>query len=77
LAPSRTVASKGSVVFTGVRDKDVEAKATASGWIMSDAITKKTSILVVADDGKESVKTKKATEYGIRIMKISEFRQIC
>jgi len=69
--------AKGSVVFTGVRDKDLEARMPAAGWTMSDTLTKKTSILVVADEAKESSKTKKATEYGIRIMKISEFRQIC
>ena len=69
--------SRGSVVFTGVRDKELEAKATAAGWTMSDTLTKKTSLLIVADDAKESVKTKKATEYGIRIMKITEFRALC
>ena len=76
-APAAPAVSRGSVVFTGVRDKELEAKATAAGWTMSDTLTKKTSILVVADDGKESVKTKKATEYGIRIMKITEFRALC
>jgi NAD-dependent DNA ligase len=75
--PVAAPVSKGSVVFTGVRDKALEAKMPAAGWTMSDTLTKKTTILVVADESKESGKTKKATEYGIRIMKISEFRQIC
>lgn len=74
---SSTVVSKGFVVFTGVRDKDLEARMPAAGWTISDTLTKKTTVLVVADESKESGKTKKATEYGIRIMKISEFRQIC
>jgi DNA ligase (NAD+) len=69
--------AKGSVVFTGVRDKALEVLATAAGWTISDTLTKKTSILVVADEAKESGKTKKATEYGIRIMKISEFASLC
>ena len=69
--------SKGSVVFTGVRDKDLEARMPAAGWTMSDTLTKKTSILVVADEAKESGKTKKATEYGIRIMKLSDFATLC
>lgn len=68
---------RGSVVFTGVRDKDLEVRMAAAGWMMSDTLTKKTTVLVVADDGKESGKTKKATEYGIRIMKISEFATLC
>ena len=76
-APVAPVAVRGSVVFTGVRDKDLELMATAAGWTISDTLTKKTTVLVVADEAKESGKTKKATEYGIRIIKISEFRQMC
>jgi NAD-dependent DNA ligase len=75
-ASADSVGSKGSVVFTGGRDKTLEARATAAGWTISDTLTKKTTILVTAD-GKESGKTKKATEYGIRIMKISEFSALC
>lgn len=71
------VAVKGSVVFTGVRDKGLEARMPAAGWTMSHTLTKKTSILVVADEAKESGKTKKATEYGIRIMKLSDFATLC
>ena len=75
-SPPSPVAAKGSVVFTGVRDKELEGLATAAGWAISDTLTKKTTVLVTAD-GKESAKTKKATEYGIRIMKITEFRALC
>lgn len=77
VTPVAPVVVKGSVVFTGVRDKDLEVRMAAAGWMMSDTLTKKTTVLVVADDGKESGKTKKATEYGIRIMKISEFASLC
>ena len=76
-APVPAPVSKGSVVFTGVRDKDLEARMPAAGWTMSDTLTKKTSILVVADEAKVSGKTKKATEYGIRIMKLSDFATLC
>ena len=60
------------VVFTGIRYKELPAD-----WIMSDTITKKTSVLVVADDHmNETGKTKKAKEYGVRIMRLSEFRAL-
>lgn len=62
-----------SVVFTGVRDKALEARLTAQGWEISPSVTKKTTVVVVANAGDESGKTKKAVEYGIRIMPITEF----
>lgn len=62
-----------SVVFTGVRDKALEQRLLAQGWEISPSVTKKTTVVVVANAGDESGKTKKATEYGIRIMPITEF----
>jgi NAD-dependent DNA ligase len=48
------------------------------GWTVDPAITKKTTVLVVADDsaseGSESGKVKKAKASGIRILTMSEFR---
>jgi NAD-dependent DNA ligase len=63
------------VVFTGVRDKALEETIQAKGWSVDPAVTKKTTVLVIADDdAKETGKVKKAREAGIRIMRISEFR---
>ena len=63
------------VVFTGVRDKNLEKKLLESGWDIQAAVTSKTNVLVVADgELKESGKTKKATDLGVPIQKISEFR---
>jgi NAD-dependent DNA ligase len=63
-----------SVVFTGVRDKVLEERLKAQGWEISGSVTKKTTVVVIADSGAvESGKTKKANEYGVRIMSISEF----
>ena len=74
------VVSKGSVVFTGVRDKALELSMAAAGWTMSDAVTKKTTIVIVGDDydmnGVVSGKVKKAKEYGVRLMRISDFRNV-
>jgi NAD-dependent DNA ligase len=66
------------VVFTGVRDKVLEENIRPHGWAVEPAVTKKTTVLVVADaaheDAAESVKVKKARAAGIRIMRISDFR---
>jgi len=60
------------VVFTGVRDKTLEGR----GWTVGDTVTKKTSVVVTDDKKTASSKTKKAEEYGIRIMTITEFREM-
>jgi len=73
-----SVASKGSIVFTGIRDKELEEKLIANGWTISDSLTKKTSMLVVSDEydgSKTTGKAKKATEYGVPISRVSEFRK--
>ena len=63
------------VVFTGVRDKVLEGTIAAKGWSVDAAVTKKTTVLVVADsETAETGKVKKAREAGVRIMRISEFR---
>jgi len=63
------------VVFTGVRDKVLEENIRPHGWAVEPAVTKKTTVLVVADaDAAESAKVKKARAAGIRIMRISDFR---
>jgi len=64
--------AKGTVVFTGVRDKNLEGR----GWTLSDTVTKKTNLVVTDDKKTPSMKTKKAEEYGIRIMTITEFREM-
>ena len=68
------------VVFTNVRDKELEKKLESSGWQIEDSITKKTQVLVVPDGPlKESTKVKKAKDSGgrIKILPISEFRASC
>lgn len=75
-APLETQPTNGkSVVFTGVRDKVLEERLKAQGWEISPSVTKKTTVVVVADswNGENSGKTQKAKEYGVRIMSISEF----
>jgi DNA ligase (NAD+) len=63
------------VVFTGVRDKELEGAITSKDWSVEPSVTKKTTVLVVSDaDVAETGKVKKARDQGIQIMRISEFR---
>jgi NAD-dependent DNA ligase len=73
--PQQAQPNGKSVVFTGVRDKVLEQRLKAQGWEISPSVTKKTTVVVVADswNGEESGKTQKATEYGVRIMPITQF----
>ena len=75
------VASK-FVVFTNVRDHELEKLLQSNGWQVDDAVTKKTTVLVVPDSTgstggelKESGKVKKARAAGIQIVPITEFRR--
>ena len=61
-----------SICFTGFRDKDLEAKLVAAGHVIHGAVTGKTTVLVIPDDGAETEKIKKARATGIRILKRSE-----
>lgn len=62
------------VVFTNVRDHELEKELPLFGWQVEDSVTKKTTVLVVPDSNlKESGKVKKARVAGVRIVPISEF----
>ena len=64
---------KGQVVFSGVRDKVFEAQLTATGWTVEDSVTKKTTVLVIADgEGPETGKVKKARAAGVEILSLTE-----
>lgn len=68
------------VVFTNVRDHDLEKLLPSKGWQVEDSVTKKTTALVVPDPTggamKESGKVKKAQAAGVQIIPISEFRKM-
>jgi DNA ligase (NAD+) len=63
------------VVFSGFRDKVLEGKLAAAGWAMEDSVTKKTNVLVVPEDAKESGKVKKARDLGIQILTLAAFQK--
>jgi NAD-dependent DNA ligase len=68
------VAQKGTVCFTGIRSKDLEAKLEAAGWKIVDSVSSKTNILVVPDGPLDATgKVKKAQDLGtVRILEISK-----
>ena len=76
LAPAPLVA-KGTVCFTGVRSKELEAELEAAGWKIVSSVSGKLGVLIVADtDGADSSeKAKKARDLGVRILKISSVKK--
>jgi len=66
-----------TVVFTGVRDKAMEAALVAAGHVVGASVTKKTTHVVHADGADtETGKLKKARETGATIMSLSEMRAL-
>lgn len=59
----------GAFVFTGFRDKDLEARLVAAGWTPHDTVKKDTTLLIVADESKMgTTKVADAQKKGVRIM---------
>ena len=65
------------VVFTGVRDKELEVKILQNGWAVQDSVNSKTTVVVTDENPKESAKVKKARELGKEILRLSDFRKRC
>ena len=61
------------IVFSGVRDKDLEKKLESLGAIISNSISKNTFLLIVKDINENSAKINKAKELGVRIVGLEEF----
>lgn len=62
-----------TICMTGFRDKDLEAKAVAKGHVFVPSLTGKVTLLLVADEPKESEKTKAARAKGTPILSRSDF----
>jgi len=67
------------IVFTGVRDKALEAALVTKGHIVADTVTKKTTHVVHADGPATATTTKiiKAQEMGATILTLSECKTLC
>jgi NAD-dependent DNA ligase len=66
-----------NIVFTGVRNKELEKKIINGGGKVSNNVNKSTTYLVTADNinntEKKSAKEKKAQELSIKIINLSKF----
>jgi NAD-dependent DNA ligase len=63
------------VVFTGTRDKALEAQLTAAGHVVADSVNKKTTHVVYPDGPiPTSSKITKAQELGIPVETLSAFK---
>jgi NAD-dependent DNA ligase len=64
------------IVFTGVRDKDLEKKIENDGGKISSSVSKNTTMLIVSDNPDTGTdKYKKAKSLNITVMTISEFNK--
>ena len=64
------------IVFTGVRDKELERKIEDNGGKVSSSVSKNTTKLIHADDDdKSSSKYKKAILLEVKTMSITEFKK--
>jgi DNA ligase (NAD+) len=62
-----------NVVFTGVRDKELEKKIEKGGGNMKTGVTKSVDYLIVKDKDSKSSKVEKAKELKIKIITLEEF----
>lgn len=66
-----------TIVFTGVRDKALEAVLDAAGHTVADTVTKTTTHVVYADGPlPTTTKITKAEEIGAKILSLSDFRAL-
>lgn len=64
------------IVFSGFRDKELEADIEAHGGKIMAAISKSTDYLVVKDKAENSTKVNKAIEFGVAILSRDEIKHI-
>ena len=62
-----------NVIFTGVRDTDLEAKIVKEGGTIVNSISSKTTLLIAKDISSNSSKIKKAKEMNILVMSYDKF----
>lgn len=64
------------VVFTGIRDKDLEVKIADRSGVIGSSINKNTTYLVAKDPSGGSSKLKKAADMGIKVISILEAKEL-
>jgi DNA ligase (NAD+) len=73
-APAAPIEKKGTICFTGVRSKPLEALLKAAGWEIVDGVSSKLNVLVIPDgEETDTGKVKKARQLGtVRILQLSQ-----
>jgi len=61
------------VVFTGIRNNEMEKTISSNGGVIGSSITGKTTLLVAKNIDEKSSKLQKAQELGIQIMNYNDF----
>jgi DNA ligase (NAD+) len=64
-----------SVVFTGMRDKELESEIESRGGKISSTVSKRTTVLVAKDPTDETGKVKTAKELGVKIVDFDTFKK--
>jgi len=64
------------VVFTGVRDKELQQEIIENGGVIGSGISKKTTHLICKDKNSTSSKINKARDNGVKIFELDEFKQL-
>ena len=63
------------VVFTGMRDKELEAEIESRGGKIGSSVSKKTTVVVAKDPSDETGKVKTAKELGVKVLDFESFRK--
>ena len=64
-----------NVVFTGVRDKALEAEIESRGGKVSTSVSKNTTVVVAKDPDEDSGKIKTAKGLGVPVVSLEQFRK--
>ena len=72
--PQQKTTEKDCIVFSGFRDKELEAKI-GDRFKVGDSVTSKTKLVIVKDLTSHTTKTKKAQELGISIQTLENFKK--
>lgn len=72
---AKSVSGSLSIVFTGIRDLDLQTKLENKGHKVTSGVSRKTNYVVVSDINFVSEKTKKAKEYGIPMYDLNTFKK--
>ncbi len=71
-----SVLANEKICFTGIRDKELEAKIESLGGTIQSSVSGKTTILIAKNPDSTTGKPKKARALGIKIMGVDEFKEM-